>query len=413
MMNAAASARLLQESLAVAEAGRRAEAEQRWDVALAQFERCVALFLQLIQGGALTPEQRTQLRATCAEYLDRAEACKRLLAAPAAVAVAGDVGAWAGVWRRVFLPEEGDELLQSTWCKLEMPGQPVRRGRLFVSRRRLCFAPHAQEGKHAAAEAASFAAPEAVKLPVSAVVGCSREAAYLGLSSRLAVATAAGTLLFRGLGERRDAVAEALQWACEQQRARSRVFGAAPGLAVPRAVAAALEERLAEDWTADAGDELLVRGAAAALDSGRHVWFRFSIRFSFCSLIVVFSLRSEPDWSTLGPATLLQLLLRYLRESVPPVLPLELLSSLLDPSRPARLAVVARLPEPSRLLLRFLSFFFAAVEAACEYTRMDGAALAALFAPALCRVAAAGDGVAVAAVADFLLLLMHERRTAF
>ena len=98
---------------------------------------------------------------------------------------------------------------------------------------------------------------------------------------------------------------------------------------------------------------------------------------------------------------------------MPPVLPLDVLSALLDPSRPARLAVVARLPEASRLLLRFLSFFFATVDAASETTRMTGAALAALYAPALCRVAAAGDGVAVSAVADFLVLLMHERRTAF
>ncbi len=271
-MNAAASARLLQESLAVAEAGRRAEAEQRWEAALAQYERCVALFLQLIQTGALTAEQRTQLRATCAEYLDRAEASKRRLAAaasPATSPATSEAAQWTDVWRRVLLPDEGDRLLQCTWAKLEVPGQPTRRGRVFVSARRLCFAPHARDEKHAAAEPASFAAQEAVKLPVGAVLSASREAAYLGLSARIAVAAAGGTLLFRGLGDRRDAVFEALQWACEQHRARSRLFGAAPGLAVPRAVAAALGERLHEDWTAAAGDELLVRGAAAALDSGR------------------------------------------------------------------------------------------------------------------------------------------------
>jgi hypothetical protein len=122
---------------------------------------------------------------------------------------------------------------------------------------------------------------------------------------------------------------------------------------------------------------------------------------------------SEPDWSTLGPGTLLQLLVRYLRETVPPVLPLDLLPSLLDPARPARLAVVARLPEASRLLLRFLAFFFATVESASDTTGMTSAALAALCAPALCRVAAAGDGVAVSAVADFMVLLVQQRRTAF
>jgi hypothetical protein len=48
-------------------------------------------------------------------------------------------------------------------------------------------------------------------------------------------------------------------------------------------VAAALEERLHESWTADAGDELLVRGAAHVLDTGRQ---KIDCVFRCCSLFL-------------------------------------------------------------------------------------------------------------------------------
>ncbi len=407
-MNAAASALLLQDGLRVAEAAHAADRENRWSEALARYQHCVGLLLRLVQTGSLTPEQDAQVRSRCAHFLDRAETLKLLLASAAATAPSSpaavppsppppppdEVRTWRSVWRRLCVvgQDEGeaqeDELLLHSFARLEMAGDGTRRGSLFVSRHRLCFVPHAGGEKHVAAAAACFAAEEAVRLPLSQLLGCEPEAAYLGLSSRLSVTTPGGSLLFRGLGSRRDAVLEAVRTAAERRRSSLRVFGGPPGVAVPRLVAAALEERLEHAWDGPP-DELLARGAAAALDVG-----------------------CEPDWDTLDAPTLVLLLLSYLRETVPPLLPLDVLSSLLDPSVAARLSVLSRLPEGTRALLRFLAHLWAAADGASDATGLDAAALGRLFAPSLCRLPPA-DAVALRAVGDWVALLIRERRNAF
>jgi hypothetical protein len=410
---------LLQDSLRKAEQAVRADRDGQKEGALAHYEGVISMFLLLLQASDLTAPQKSQIRNTCHDYLDRAETLKKELkhkqqATPGVAEkksvpvilqtsggesnVDGELAAWSEVWQRMFLVDD-DQLVYTILAKLES-GTDVRRGRIFVSRSRVCFCPHVFGGKHAPPTLSSFAISEAVKLPLGSVA-VSKEVGYMGLSSRVSLSTSGGVLLFRGLGDRRDTLFEVLERQREELARRQQPHQL--GLVWP--VVRALEERLDESWRGQP-DEMLLQGLLDALRNG-----------------------CEPGWASCDPPTLWALLLQVLAQ-VGPLLPTQLsclcicchcsfllnlflflvrlLSSLLNPHL-APAAIVRRLDHLSAALLRGLVYLLASADGSQE-VGLDARALAVLMAPALCGVE---DAVAKQAVTDFVVLLVRERRVAF
>ena len=307
---------------------------------------------------------------------------------------------WVDLWKRLFLIDPDDELVLTMIAKLDTAGE-TRRGRLFLSRARLCFCPHVFGGKQAPPVLSSFSADEAIKLPLSNVVA-TKESGYMGLSARIllsasgASTTSVGSMILRGLGDRRDvlfAALEKLQQLQDGSIAPTTVLSFASSAAssssstanlgnveVVWPVLRALEERLDERWSGDVDEHL-----AAGLLAG-------AARDDITSL------------DTADAATLWGVLLRALGNASVPVIPTWAVASLLDTSASAAV-LLKRLD--SAPLLRALVYLIAAADGS-PATQTDARTLTAQLAPALSRLE---DPIGRSAVLEFLLRLVKERRT--